>query len=248
MKLALMSRATLAQWGVRSFLPLALGVLSLAVVEPAWAQEQMLRTLTVTGQGTESIPTTMTQVQLGVEVQADTAVAAQQEAARRSASLVEFLRSQNVEQLQTTGISLNPRYNYNNGNQRIVGYTATNTVSFEVDTDEAGNILDEAVDAGATRIDSVSFVAEDEAIAVAQRQALQEAAEDAQDQADVVLAALGLTRQDVVRIQIDGASSPPPPPIMYRADFAAAESAPTPVIGGEQEVQASLTLEISFTD
>ncbi len=232
---------------LRLIVPLSIGILGLAMLKPAIAQDRTIRTLVVTGQGDEMIPTTLAQVSLGVEVQADTAVAAQQEAAQRSSAVVEFLRSRNVEKLETTGINLSPRYNYANNEQELVGYTASNTVSFRVATDDAGGLIDDAVRTGATQISGISFVAEDEAIADAQSVALREATEEAQQQADVVLTALGLSRQEVVGIQINGASAPVPPPIIYRSALAdRAESASSPVIGGEQTVTASVTLEIRY--
>jgi uncharacterized protein len=233
-----------------SIIPLVLGILSLTIANPAMAEQtQMLRTLTVTGQGTETIPTTLSRVQLGVEVQGDTAEKVQQEAARRSSAVVDLVRARNVTKLQTTGISLSPRYDYsNNGEQKIIGYTATNSISFQVTTDRAGTIMDDAVKAGATRIDGVSFIADEGAIATAQRQAIREATQEAQAQADAALSALGLSRKEVVSIQVNGAS--PPPPVLYQSDALAARTAsapaPTPVIGGEQEVQASVTLQFSY--
>jgi hypothetical protein len=218
--------------------------------DPAVAQqkEQMFKTITVSGRGTESIPTTLTQVRLGVEVQGKTAQEAQQEVARRSQAVVNLLRSRNVEKLETTGISLNPVYSYENNVQRLTGYSATNIVSFRIPTDRAGDILDAAVQAGATRIDGISFVATDEAIAQARQQALREATQDARTQADTVLNVLGLKPEQVVSIQVNGASAPPPPPLLD-ARFAGAEKAasvPTPIIGGEQEVEAAVTLQISY--
>ncbi|HEY9711279.1 MAG TPA: SIMPL domain-containing protein, partial [Oculatellaceae cyanobacterium] len=90
----------------------------------AIAQEKLLRTLTVTGRGVERSPTTATQVQLGVEIQGQSATGVQQEVANRASAVVELLRSRNVEQLQTTGIRLNPIYNYENNAQRLTGYSA----------------------------------------------------------------------------------------------------------------------------
>ena len=229
-------------------LPLTLGILSLTFTPPAIAQEQSLRTLTVTGQGSETIPTTLTQVQLGVEVEGPTAEEVQQEVARRSAAVVDLLRSRRVEKLQTTGIRLSPNYRYDNRIRRLVGYSATNIVSFRISTEQAGNILDQAIQAGASRIDNVSFVAEDDAISAAQQDALRDATQDAQQQANTVLYALGLTPEEIVNIQINSASTPPPRPISVgRTDALAAEfDATTPVVGGEQTVRAQVTLQISY--
>jgi len=94
-----------------------MGAIAPLVARPAIAQESNIvqgsniNVLTVTGEGREQIATTIAQVSLGVEVEAETAAAAQQEAARRSTAVVELLRDRNVDQLQTTGIRLEPGTN-----------------------------------------------------------------------------------------------------------------------------------------
>lgn len=227
---------------------LALGLLTLTFANPVLAQEKMLRTLTVSGKGVEMIPTTLTQVRLGVEVQGKTAQEVQQEVARRSSDVVALLRSRNVEKLETTGITLNPVYSYNNNVQRLTGYTATNIVSFRLNTQQTGTLLDDAVKAGATRIDGISFAASDSAIAQAQQQALREATQDAQQQANTVLDVLNFTSKEVVSIQVNNAGTPPPTPLPYQRALAtsADQAASTPIVGGEQQVEASVTLQISY--
>jgi len=211
------------------------------------AQERLARTLTVTGQGEEMVQTSLVQVRLGVEVQGKTAQAAQQEVARRSESVVALLRSRQVDKLETSGVSLNPNYSYQEGRPPVItGYTATNIVSFQVSAARAGAILDEAVKAGATRIDGISFIATDSALQAARQQAIQEAIQEAQAEAGVVLAALNLRQQEIVGIQVNGAAPPPfiPRPMLEAAQQDA--TARTPIIPGEQEVQASVTLQIRY--
>ena len=118
---------------------------------PAFAQEKLLRTLTVSGRGVETIPTTLTQVRLGVEAQGKTANQVQTEVARRSDAVVKLLKARGVEKLQTTGISLNPIYSYTDNKQTLTGYGAANMVSFRLPTNQAGTLLDDAVKAGASR-------------------------------------------------------------------------------------------------
>ncbi|MEH2112765.1 SIMPL domain-containing protein [Nostoc sp.] len=216
-------------------------------VLPAFAQEKdkLWRTLSVSGRGVEAIPTTLAQVSLGVEIQGKTAQEVQQEAARRSSAVVAFLKSKNVEKLQTTGIRLNPVYSYTNNVQQITGYAANNTVSFTIPTEQAGTLLDDAVKAGATQINGISFVANDEAIAAAQKQALKEATQDARQQADAVFSALGFKSKEIVSIQVNNATVPPPP-MFLRAEAAKSADASTPIVGGEQQVEASVTLQISY--
>lgn len=228
---------------------LTVSLLTMALINPVNAQEKLLRTLTVTGRGVESIQTTKTKVQLGVEVQGKSATGVQEDVAKRSAAVVELLKSRNVEKLETSGINLNPIYSYEDNKQRLTGYSATNTVSFRLPTEQAGKLLDDAVKSGATRIDGVSFTATEEAIASAQKQALRKATQEAQSQAEAVLSSLNLTRKDIVDIQVNGAT--PPPPIFQPRAAAPASSnislkQSSPVEAGEQEVQASVTLQISY--
>lgn len=228
----------------QKLLPLVLGVLTISFANPVWGQERMLRTLTVSGRAVETIPTTITRVELGVEVQGKNANEVQQELARRSSVVVEALRARNVENLQTTGIRLNPVYNYSNNRQELTGYSGTNTVSFRIAPDQAGPIIDTAVQAGATKIDGVSFTATEAAIAQAQQQALRLATQDAQRQADTVLSSLNLTRREIVNIQINGAT---PPPMLLQAQFTRNSNADTtPVLPGDQKVEAAVTLTISY--
>jgi uncharacterized protein len=242
-------------WWNRAKPALSIGLacaILLATVVPGITQERKpARTLTASGRGIVTIPTTLSQVRLAIEVQAKTSVGAQQEAARRSTRVVTYLKTQQVEKLQTTGINLNPNYIYanNGGSPKISGYTATNSVSFQVPTERAGAILDASVSNGATRIDGVNFVAGDRAIAAAQLQALKQATQEAERQADAVLTTLNLKRREVIGIQINSTSSPNPIPMPMRSMDQAkvvATAAPTPVIGGEQQVEAAVTLDIGY--
>jgi len=227
-------------------LAIAASLFSLTFANPAFAQEKLLRTLTVTGRGSEQVATTLTQVRLGVDAQGKTADAVQQEVARRSTAVITLLKARPIDKLETTGINLSPVYRYDNGQQTLTGYTASNTVSFRIDTAKAGTVLDEAVKAGASRIDGVSFIASEGAIAAAQKVALREATQDALIQADAVLSALGLSKLEVVGIQVNGAFAPPPRPMPEGFALAKAGATPMPIIGGEQQVEASVTLQISY--
>lgn len=237
-------------WVGLTSLLIGAGLLGLAMARPALTQEKVLRTLTVSGRGTELVATSLTQVRLGVEAQGKTADAVQQEVARRSTAVVTLLKARKVEKLETTGVNLSPVYRYDEGKQILTGYVASNTVSFRMETQAVGTLLDEAVKAGASRIDGINFVAADAAIADAQKTALREATQDAQAQADAVLSTLGLTRREVVSIQVNGAFAPTPRPFsegLADSKVAAAPArVPMPIVGGEQQVEASVTLQISY--
>jgi uncharacterized protein YggE len=189
----------------------------------------------------------LTQIRVAVEVSGSNPKTVQQEAAQRSSKVLQFLRSRQVDKLKTTGISLSPIYSYQNNRQKLTGYNATNSLSFQLPIAQAGAVIDETVNAGATRIDSVNSIASEEAIATAQTQALQLATKDAQRQAQAVLSSLGLQPKEVIGIQIDNAARPNPV-LMETTAFARTERklATTEVVGGEQEVQANVTLQIKY--
>ena len=243
-------------WFSGGFALAALAIAPVAAVyllPSAAAQSQAVytqpeQTLSATGRAIENIPTTLAEVRLGVQVEAKTAEEAQQTAAQRSNSLVEYLRSQNVEKLQTAGISLYPQYDYIDDRQVIRGYRATNTVSFRAPNETAGEVIDGAVAAGASRIDGINFTAEEAAIAQARQRALAAAVADAEEQANTVLEALGLSRKSILNVTI-GSVSAPAPRSAPRARSVSAESADlanTAIVGQEQSINAQVTLQIRY--
>ncbi|MBG1269237.1 SIMPL domain-containing protein, partial [Nostoc sp. WHI] len=94
--------------------------------------------LEVTGQGKVTVPTTLTEVQLGIQVEGKTATEVQEEVAQRSTAVVEALQNLGAQELQTTSIQLNPVFSFENNTQTIIGFRGLNTLQFELPTDRAG--------------------------------------------------------------------------------------------------------------
>lgn len=225
---------------------LSLSCCSVLLATPVLAQEQILKTITVTGQGIEKIPVSIATVQLAVEIEGKEATEVQQQVAQRTSSLIQLLEQNNqVSRLQTTGITLRPNYTYNNNQRRLIGYTGNNSVSFETSIPAVGKILDQSVNIGATRIDNLSLTATPQAIEQARGRALVKASQNAQQQAQTVLNALNLTAQEIVTININSASAPRPMMMQSKEAFSSA-LADTPVVGGEQDISASVTLQIRY--
>ncbi|MBD2742760.1 SIMPL domain-containing protein [Coleofasciculus sp. FACHB-1120] len=236
------------RWNRVKIISLTLSILSLSACQSAPTLEKLPRTLTVSGKGDVSISTTIMEARLGVEVQGKTSQEVQQQVAQRSSAVVKLLKSRQVEELKTTGITLAPNYSFKDGKQTLNGYIGTNIVSFRTGHEKAGALLDEAIKAGATRIDGVNLVAADEAIAQAQQEAIKEASEDAQKQAAAALGALALNQREIVSIQINGVNPPQPVIASEQALLSVRNQAAanTPVVGGEQKVLSSVTLQIRY--
>ncbi len=210
------------------------------------AIENSTRTLTVTGVGIKKIATTITQIEISVEIQDKSATKTQQEMARRTNSVLDFLRSRKVEQLQTKGIRLEPNYQYNNNKREMVGYIGTNAVSFRTTPEQLGTILDGAVNAGATSINGLSMTASEEVIISAQKKALELATIDAQQKAEVIFKTLNLKAKEVSNIQINSSAQIYNGGAPRYAMSADKVSSTTTIIGAQQDIEALVTLQISY--
>ncbi len=210
------------------------------------AIENSTRTLTVTGVGIKKIATTITQIEISVEIQDKSATKTQQEMARRTNSVLDFLRSRKVEQLQTKGIRLEPNYQYNNNKREMVGYIGTNAVSFRTTPEQLGTILDGAVNAGATSINGLSMTASEEVIISAQKKALELATIDAQQKAEVIFKTLNLKPKEVSNIQINSSAQIYNGGAPRYAMSADKVSSTTTIIGAQQDIEALVTLQISY--
>ena len=212
------------------------------------SQTDIPKTLEVTGRGVISVDTDTAQVRLGIELEGATATEVQQEVARNSSAIVEQLDRLEVEELQTVSISLQPRLEFDDlGNRTVVGFTGRNILQFEVSTEQAGETIDTAIQAGANTIENINFVASDSELNQARLDAIRLAAQDAQNQADPLLDVLGLTPLEIVDIDIIGVNNPAPRSFSSQLDVAAFDVS-TPIIGGSQDVVADVALDISYAE
>ncbi len=225
----------------------ALLALLLVVCASARQCDVAKNVITSEGVGERSLTSTIAVVRLGVEAQAKTAIGAQTKIAAASNKLVAFLKSRNVQKLQTTGVSLDPQYNYSATPRQLIGYSASNSVSFEVAVGKAGAIMDGAVRNGATAINDVSFKATPAATATARRQALADAVKNAEKEARGVATAArrSLGRASVININ----DSFSPGPVAARRAFSGAKSIaagapapPTQIVARDQVIRARVTI------
>ena len=204
--------------------------------------------LTVSATGTERITATKADVRLAIEERGATDVEARERMGRRSSALMEFLRGENVERLETLALRLHPIYDYTQGNREVVGHQAMMVISFRADATGVGFIVDEAISRGANQVQELVFTAPESEIEDARLRALRTATGLAMKRADAVLEELGLTREKIHRIHLTTTEEPPPvvPFRAMEARTASADRRGTDLEGGEPEIEATVTLEIVY--
>lgn len=198
--------------------------------------------LTVQGTGRSSVAPDMATISVGVTTQAPTAAQAMSDNAGKQQAVIDALKAAGIaaEDLQTQGLNLSPVQHYPGENQPpvISGYQAQNIVSARVrDLGNLGPLLDAAVAAGATDVQSVSFSREDSA--AAEDEARREAITEARRRAEVMAAAAGMRLGPLVSLS-DAPVSTGPSPVMYAQD-ARAMGAATPVETGRMMLSADVT-------
>lgn len=207
------------------------------------------RTVSVTGSGLVNAQPDEAIVVLGVQTDAQTAKQAMAENSTQMQAVLDALHSANITSvdIQTQGLQLMPRYveptplpqnqaqPQATPQNRIAGYTATNTVQVTVrNLNNLGSVLDQVVSAGSNSIQSISFDVSNQTQALdqARETAMKDALHKAQQLASLSNVKLGTV------ISINESSTNPIP---YQANLAMAKSAgAVPISPGTQAVMVSV--------
>jgi len=205
-----------------------------------WAEN----TLSVQGQGKTTLTADIATVELAVQMQGGTAVDVQKMVAKRIEPVLNVLRQMNAENVQTGHYSVYPIYGKDN--QAVTGYRGYQTISFKAPCNQAGQLLDQAMQAGANKVQTIQLSATDEQRSAAKDAALIEATQVAIHQADVVLNALNLSKEAVVHVEVDPSSQPVFRTMAFKSEMRSLDTASTEITPQEQEVQAQVSLLIRY--
>ena len=213
-----------------------------AAADPADAD----RTVEVTGTGTVDVAPDRAVLSVGVERDADGREAARAAAAADLSRLLDALRGAGVapEHLQSDGLQVEPRYS-DDAETRVIGYRARAAVDVTLDDlDRVGPVIDAAADAGAARVEGVTWTVRDPG--AARRQALAAAAADGRSQAEALARGAGVGLGALQRMEVaDGGAEPPVAEADMRA-ASAAPSAPTPVAPGTLSAAVSVSMTFAL--
>lgn len=244
-------RNTLAMAGVLVAVVM-LGALALAAIDNrpsgAVAQEtDTTRTITVNGEGRVSLPPDTVMMTLGIDARNAELGAAQTEAAETMDAIIAAVKGEGVAEkdIQTGGYSISIERDWNQPSQPVIGYLVSQTINVKVrEIDNAGKVIQAAVDAGANNVGGVWFALEnpEQAIAQARELAVADARAKAEELARLTDSTLG-----PVQSIVEGYTPSTPIPYAEGAGYAAADAAKSasPTINpGTTEV--SLTVTISW--
>jgi uncharacterized protein len=147
-----------------------------------------------------------------------------------------------ADAVRTLSFNLREDVDWVNGKRTSRGYVVSNAIEVRVDKlDDLGGLLDAAVTAGATNVSSIRFDLKDRS--AAEREAVRLAVADARARADAAAEGAGTKVTNVVRIEeTSDRNMPPPMPMMRMAEARVAAAPETPVVAGEIEIRATVTL------
>ena len=217
-------------------------VLAAALASPALAQAEPPPSISVTGEGTVSVPPDLAQIDAGVASDAKTAKEAAEANNVAMGKVLAALKGAGIDEkdYQTSRLSLQPQYAPNRaGPQAVTGYRASNRVTIKVrDLAKVAGVIDTLVAAGANDIGNVGFT-------VAQPskpldEAREKAVADARRKAEIYAKAAGVTLGAPLDITEGGAPTP-----MFRSKMVAAAPmavAGTPIAQGEETLSVSVSM------
>jgi uncharacterized protein YggE len=195
--------------------------------------------ISVSGEGRVSAAPDVAVLGLGISAKAATVKAANSQAQEAMSDLLDSLEANGVQEkdIQTSQFSVYPEYDYRNNEQILTGYQVSHMLQVKVrDIDKAGEVIDDAVDAGGDllQVQSISFTIDD--TTALRSEARAEAMTDAQATAQELATLAGVSLGDPTYIT-ESVSTPYPQPYYDRVVGVAMEAAPvTEISTGELEV------------
>ena len=213
----------------------AVGLPELAGAQDAAPAED---SITVSGVGSVDAVPNEAQMSFGVESRRDTAKAAVSANADAMRKVINALRQAGGRELATQWVSVYP---YTDETGAVTGYSASNSVSAVSDVADAPALIDAATEAGANNVSGPGLSSTD--ADALYRQALAKAVAEARLDAEALAKAAGRSLGEITAI-VEGGSVGGPEPL-YRAQAQAADAS-TPIVPGEQETSATVSVTFSL--
>jgi len=150
-----------------------------------------------------------------------------------------------ADAIRTTGFSLTPEMNYNNGRGEIRGYVVRNRVEVRVDDlTKLGSVIDSVQTRSGTGLSVIGPRFDLKNEREAQAEALKIAVQNARARAEAMAAGAGRTLGPIVRVEETGSGPVPLQQAPMMMAMRGPQEAPpeTPITPGEIEITAHVTL------
>jgi uncharacterized protein YggE len=212
------------------------------IAAPALAQVVPPPTISVSGEGTVSVPPDLAVIDGGVTTEANTAREASEANNAAMGKVLLALKGAGIDEkdFQTSRLSLQPQYAQapnRPGTNVVTGYRASNRVTIRLrDVAKVASTIDTLVSSGANEIGGINFM-----VAQASKlldDAREQAIADARRKAEIYAKAAGVTLGAPVSISEDGGGAPAPMAFRKMAGMAAS----APVAQGEETLRVTVSV------
>lgn len=218
---------------------------SLGTVASTWVGEEQANTISVSGLGSASARANQAKLTVGVQTEKPYASEAVEENAGLMTAVIDAIKFLGVSEddIETVSYAVQPIYDYDL--KRLTGYWVTNMVQVKISNlDIVGDVIDAASEAGANRINGVSFELSDDLADELKLEAYKEALNDASEKAGVITDTLDLTLTGIYSVS-ESVYYPYRPYFAMEAPAPYPEKASTPILEGALSV--SVTVQVVYT-
>lgn len=199
-------------------------------------------TVSFNGEGKVIAKPDIAKINLSIVTEALASKTAQDDNSKKSKAVTDYLKKQNIEDkdIKTTAYNIYPQYKYpqSGGQPTITGYQINQSLEIKIrNLDNASNILDGVVTAGANQVSGLSFEIDNPDTLKAEARA--KAIADAKKKAGELESQVGISLGKIVNFSENTGGYPVP--IMYEAKAMGMGGGPS-VPAGENEITVDVTL------
>ena len=202
-------------------------------------------TVSFSGEGKVIAKPDVAKIQLSIVTEALVSKTAQDDNSKKSKAITDYLKKQNIDDkdIKTTGYNIYPQYKYPQygGRPQITGYQVNQSLEVKIrNLDNASNILDGVVTAGANQIGGLSFEIDNPDALRAE--ARSKAITNAKKKANELQSQVGISLGKIINFSENTGGYPVP--ILYEAKGMGGDisNGGPSIPSGENEITVNVTL------
>ncbi|MFA6918727.1 MAG: SIMPL domain-containing protein [Patescibacteria group bacterium] len=204
--------------------------------------------VTVDGVGKVTAKPDVAMVNIGIITEGNSVTQIQKDNTSKMNAITKAIKDQfkiEDKDIQTTNYSINPKYDWTSGTQKIVGYSISQSLNVKVrNFDNVGNILAKASELGANSVNGPTFTIDDPE--VYKSQAREKAVAQAKDKAKVLADQVGISLGRIMNFS-EGVSGNYSVPMMDSATYGMGGGVATKAVSpdiqaGSEDIQVNVSI------